>query len=68
MWASDHRPIRISFALENDTSRKGRFFFDKRMLSRDGFEDIVRRSWEGKSDDRSSTMERIGRCRRKIMS
>lgn len=68
MWASDHRPIRICFALENDASRKGRFFVDKRMLSRDGFEDMVRRSWEGKSGDRSSTMDRIGWCRRRIMN
>ncbi|KAH0883486.1 hypothetical protein HID58_059582 [Brassica napus] len=35
---------------------------------RDGFEDMVRRSWEGKSGDRSSTMDRIGWCRRRIMN
>ncbi|KAG2332083.1 hypothetical protein Bca52824_003263 [Brassica carinata] len=68
MWASDHRPIRVSFALEKEDSRKGRFFFDKRMLSREGFEDLVRSSWEGRPEDRSCTMERIGRCRRRIMS
>ncbi|KAG2331652.1 hypothetical protein Bca52824_002832 [Brassica carinata] len=68
LWASDHRPIRINFALEKEDSRKGRFFFDKRMLSREGFEDMVRLSWAGKTGDRSNTMERIGRCRRRIMN
>ncbi|KAF3588406.1 hypothetical protein F2Q69_00029622 [Brassica cretica] len=68
LWASDHRPIRICFALEKVDSRKRRFFFDKRMLCREGFEDLVRSSWEGKSGDRSSTMERIGRCHRRIMN
>ncbi|KAL0711802.1 hypothetical protein Bca4012_018780 [Brassica carinata] len=67
LWASDHRPIRINFALEKEDSRKGRFFFDKRMLSREGFEDMVRLSWAGKTGDRS-LMERIGRCRRRIMN
>lgn len=67
MWASDHRPIIVSFALEKEVSKKGRFFFDKRMLSREGFEDLVRSSWEGRSGERSCTMERIGRCRRRIM-
>lgn len=46
LWASDHRPIRVCFSLERDNPMKGRFFFDKRMLSREGFEDIVRLSWE----------------------
>ncbi|KAL0866109.1 hypothetical protein Bca101_045227 [Brassica carinata] len=53
---------------KKEDSRKGRFFFDKRMLSREGFEDLVRSSWEGRPEDRSCTMERIGRCRRRIMS
>lgn len=68
MWASDHRPIIVSFAMEKEDSRKGRFFFDKRMLSREGFVDRVRSSWEGRSGDRSCTMKLIGRCRRRIMS
>lgn len=68
LWVSDHRPIRICFSLEKVDSRKRRFFFDKRLLCREGFEDLVRSSWEGKSGDRSSTMERIGRCHRRIMN
>lgn len=68
LWGSDHRPIRISFALEKVDSRKSQFFFDKRMLSCEGFEDLVRLSWEGKARERNRTMDLIGRCRRKIMN
>lgn len=64
---SDHRPIRVCFSLERDNPMKGRFFFDKHMLSRDGFEDMVRLSWEGGEGDSSCTMDRIRQCRRKIM-
>lgn len=67
LWASDHRPIRICSSLERDEPSKGRFFFDKRMLSREGFEDLVRRSWDRDGNDHCSTMDRIKRCRRKIM-
>ena len=67
LWASDHRPIRVCFALERDNPSKSRFFFDKRMLSREGFEDMVRMSWDGGNGEHSSTMDRIGRCRRSIM-
>ena len=68
LWASDHRPIRVCFALERDNPVKGRFFFDKRMLSREGFEDLVRLSWNGGSGNQSCTMERIQRCRQNIMT
>lgn len=47
---------------------KGKFIFDKRMLSREGYEDLVRLSWEGGPGDHSCTMEKIQRCRRKIMT
>ena len=67
LWASDHRPIRVCFSLERDNPMKRRFFFDKRMLSREGFEDLVRMSWEGDTGTRCCTMDRIHRCRRKIM-
>ena len=67
LWASNHHPIRICFALERDDPTRSRFFFDKRLLSRKGFEDLVRRSWEGDSETHSCTMDRIVRCRRKIM-
>lgn len=68
LWASDHRPIRICFALENTNHSKRRFFLDKRMLSREGFEDLVRSSWEGNAGDGNCTMDRIRRCRRSIMN
>ncbi|KAF3501768.1 hypothetical protein F2Q69_00044423 [Brassica cretica] len=61
------RPIRVCFSLERDNPAKSRFFFDKCMLSRKGFEDMVRLSLDGGTGDHSSTMERIGRCRRNIM-
>ncbi|KAH0860322.1 hypothetical protein HID58_088583 [Brassica napus] len=32
-----------------------------------GFEDMVRMSWDGGNGEHSSTMDRIGRCRRSIM-
>ncbi|KAH0910192.1 hypothetical protein HID58_033513, partial [Brassica napus] len=32
-----------------------------------GFEDLVRRSWEGDGTGQGCTMDRISRCRRKIM-
>lgn len=67
LWASDHRPIRVCFSLERDNPTKGRFLFDKRMLSREGFEDMVRLSWEGKTGERGNTIDRIRRCRRNIM-
>lgn len=34
MCASDHIPIRICFALERADPTRGRFFVDKRMLSK----------------------------------
>lgn len=37
MRDSDHRPIRISFALVSDGPSRGRFYFDKRMVYKDGF-------------------------------
>lgn len=38
------------------------------MLSREGFEDLVHMSWEGRSGERSNTMDRIRRCRQNIMN
>ena len=59
LWASDHRPIRVCFALERDSPTKSRFQFDKRMLSREGFEDLVRLSLEGKYGESVKTMDHI---------
>lgn len=43
LWAFDHRPIRTSFALESDGTINGRFYFDKRMVKKEGFEEVVRK-------------------------
>lgn len=47
MWASDHRHFLIRFASEDEEYQRRRFYFDKRMADMEGFEDLVRRSWEG---------------------
>ena len=66
MFGSDHRPIRICFAHEAFGSHSSRFFFDKRMMKRKGFEEIVKQSWGVDSTDTSNTMARIIRCKRRI--
>lgn len=45
MWASDHQPIRICFALERDDPKRNRIFFDKRLIYKSGFEELVKQSW-----------------------
>ena len=40
-WSSDHRPLKICFSLETENVRRGRFFFDRRMLGKDGIEEAV---------------------------
>ena len=67
LWASDHRPIRICFALEKDDPSRNRFFFDKRFINKAGFEEVVKKIWGLGEDDTSNTMDRIGRCRRGIL-
>ncbi|XP_033134315.1 uncharacterized protein LOC117127769 [Brassica rapa] len=67
MWASDHRPLRISFALERVDPHRGRFFFDKRMLSKAGLEEVIKSCWGDDCEVQNSTMERINRCRRGIL-
>lgn len=42
MWASDHQPIIMRFALEFEDPGQGHFYFDKRMLNREGIEEIVK--------------------------
>ncbi|KAF2587903.1 hypothetical protein F2Q70_00040825 [Brassica cretica] len=45
MRSSDHRPIRLNFALEVEEKHKGHFFFDKRMMGRRGVDEAIARSW-----------------------
>jgi len=67
MWASDHRPILITFASEQSVNAKGRFCFDKRWLSKPGIVDVVKRGWcGGQQDIEISLAERIGRCRSEL--
>lgn len=47
MWSSDHRPLKICFSLETENLRRGSFFFDRRMLGKDGIEEVVRKGWQG---------------------
>lgn len=47
MWSSDHRPIKFCFSLEMENVRRGRLFFDRIMLGKDGINEVVRRGWNG---------------------
>ena len=67
MWASDHRPLLISFSLENDDSSRGRFYFDKRMVGKAGFEEAVRRGWQGSDSSADiGILERIASCTKEM--
>ena len=66
MWASDHRHFLIRFASEDEEYQRRRFYFDKRMADMEGFEDLVRRSWEGDGTPDARTATRIARCRREM--
>ena len=66
MWASDHRQFLIRFASEDEEYQRRRFYFDKRMADMEGFEDLVRRSWEGDGTPDARTATRIARCRREM--
>ncbi|KAL0705016.1 hypothetical protein Bca4012_071441 [Brassica carinata] len=67
MWASDHRPLLISFSLENEDSSWGRFYFDKRMIGKVGFEDAVRIGWQvSDSSADIGILERIASCRKEM--
>lgn len=67
MWASDHRPLLISFSLENGDSSRGRFYFDKRMVGKTGFEEAVRRGWQGSDSSADiGILERIASCRKEM--
>lgn len=67
MYGSDHRPLRIDFALESDGVSRGRFFFDNRMVGKEGVEDAVRKGWCKEMSGRQvSIIERISRCRREL--
>lgn len=66
-WSSDHRPLRIEFALEPESLKRGRFYFDKRMYGKRGVEEAIVRGWEAENDSPNLTvLERIVRCRTEL--
>lgn len=66
-WSSNHRPLRIEFALEPESLKRGRFYFDKRMYGKRGVEEAIVRGWEAENDSLNLTvLERIARCRTEL--
>lgn len=67
MYGSDHRPLRIGFALEGEGNSRGRFYFDNRMVGKKGVEDAVRKGWCKEMSGRHfSILERIESCRKEL--
>lgn len=67
MYGSDHRPLRVGFALENDAESRGRFYFDSRMVGKEGVEDAIKKGWcKDMSGRRVSILESIANCRREL--
>ncbi|KAG5394912.1 hypothetical protein IGI04_024875 [Brassica rapa subsp. trilocularis] len=67
MWPSDHRPILLSFSYELNDRGHGRFYFDKRMIGKDGIEEAVKRSWNiGEHSENQSLMDRLANCRKEL--
>lgn len=67
MWPSDHRPLRIEFAMEPESLQRGRFYFDKQMVGRRGVEEAIIRGWGVENDSKElSVLERIARCRTEL--
>ncbi|KAH0878670.1 hypothetical protein HID58_066064, partial [Brassica napus] len=50
-----------------DDPSRSRFFFDKRLINKAGFEELVKQSWGSTEQDSSNTMDSIGCCRRNIL-
>ena len=67
MRVSDHKPIRLNFALEVEEKHKGRFFFDKRLYGKKGVEEAIARCWSVDSENlEASIMDCIARCRTEL--
>ena len=65
---SDHRPLITFIAMEQEILRRW-FRFDSRMISKDGFEDSVKRGWNGTGQGqliRIPLAQRLSRCRQNI--
>ncbi|KAL0887179.1 hypothetical protein Bca101_011162 [Brassica carinata] len=67
MWPSDHRPLKIDFALEPESLQRGRFYFDKRMYGKRGVEEAIIRGWDAENESPNLTvLDRIARCRTEL--
>ncbi|KAF3488298.1 hypothetical protein F2Q69_00056271 [Brassica cretica] len=67
MYASDHRLIKVSFALEPEERGCGRFYFDQRMIGKEGFEEAVIKGWNMDNlNGVTHIMDRIASCRREL--
>lgn len=67
MYASDHRPIKVSFALEPEERGRGRFYFDQRMIGKEGFEEAVIKGWNmANLNGVTHIMDRIASCRKEL--
>lgn len=67
MRTSDHRPVRLSFALEVEEKHRGQFFFDKRLIGKRGVEEAIARSWDSDNPDEvTSFMDCIAKCRTEL--
>lgn len=64
MYASDHRPVMLQFSHETIERNRGRFYFDRRMLDKEGIEDVIRNGWL--LGDDTPLMDRIFSCRREL--
>ncbi|KAH0858550.1 hypothetical protein HID58_086811, partial [Brassica napus] len=67
--SSDHKTLKITKTLvaSSDGVSRGRFFFDNRMVGKEGVEDAVRKGWCKEMSGRQvSIIERISRCRREL--
>lgn len=56
-----------SFSLEGEGNSRGRFYFDNRMVGKEGVEDAMRKGWcKEMSGRRFSILERIESCRKEL--
>lgn len=67
MWASDHRPILISFSADRNQRDTRRFFYDSRWRQKPDFEEAIARGWNGDIHQNFiSVSDRIWKCRQEL--
>lgn len=62
---SDHSPV-LTTLMDQIWKRRAGFKYDKRWLDREGFSEVVKRSWQDSSQGQSSLMSKIATCRKSI--